>query len=99
GATPAPRGAVPAPVFAPPPEACALAIAAAEAVDGKLVGVDLLPTPSGGYVVLELNGACDFPAEYSREDDVFASAILALAEDAVGVSALLPHAIEESAAD
>jgi RimK family alpha-L-glutamate ligase len=92
-------GAVRAPVFDPPPEACALAIAAAEAVDGKLVGVDLLPTPSGGYVVLELNGACDFTAEYSREDDVFASAILALAEDAGGVSALLPHAIEEPAPD
>jgi RimK family alpha-L-glutamate ligase len=92
-------GAVRAPVVDPPPEACALAIAAAEAVDGKLVGVDLLPTPSGGYVVLELNGACDFTAEYSREDDVFASAILALAEDAGGVSALLPHAIEEPAPD
>ena len=88
-------GAVRAPVFDPPADACALAIAAAEAVDGKLVGVDLLPTPSGGYVVLELNGACDFTAEYSSEDDVFASAILALAEDAVGLSALFPHAFEE----
>ena len=84
-------GAVRAPVVEPPPEACALAIAAAEAVDGNLVGVDLLPTP-GGAVVLELNGACDFTAEYSPDDDVFASAILALAEDAVGVPALLPHA-------
>jgi RimK family alpha-L-glutamate ligase len=92
-------GAVRAPVFDPPSEACALAIAAADAVDGKLVGVDLLPTPGGGYVVLELNGACDFTAEYSREDDVFASAILALAEDAMGVSALLPHAIEEPTAE
>jgi RimK family alpha-L-glutamate ligase len=92
-------GAVRAPVFDPPPEACALAIAAAEAVDGKLVGVDLLPTPGGGYVVLELNGACDFTAEYSREDDVFASAILALAEDAVGVSALFPHTFEDPAAE
>jgi RimK family alpha-L-glutamate ligase len=92
-------GAVRAPVFDPPAEACALAIAAAEAVDGSLVGVDLLPTPGGGYVVLELNGACDFTAEYSREDDVFASAILALAEQAVGVQALLPHAMEDSATD
>ena len=92
-------GAVRAPLPDPPAEACALAIAAAEAVDGKLVGVDLLPTPGGGYVVLELNGACDFTAEYSREDDVFASAVLALAEDAGGVSALLPHAIEDPAAE
>jgi RimK family alpha-L-glutamate ligase len=92
-------GAVRAPVFDPPAEACALAIAAAEAVDGSLVGVDLLPTPGGGYVVLELNGACDFTPEYSREDDVFASAVLALAEEAMGVPALLPHAIDESAAE
>jgi RimK family alpha-L-glutamate ligase len=92
-------GAVRAPVLDPPAEACALAIAAAEAVDGQLVGVDLLPTPGGGYVVLELNGACDFTAEYSRDDDVFASAILALAEVAVGVPALLPHTFDEPAAD
>jgi RimK family alpha-L-glutamate ligase len=92
-------GAVRAPVFVPPPAASALAIAAAEAVDGSLVGVDLLPTPGGGYVVLELNGACDFTAEYSREDDVFSSAILALADVAVGVPALLPHTFEEVAAE
>lgn len=92
-------GAVRTPILDPPAEACALAIAAAEAVDGSLVGVDLLPTPGGGYVVLELNGACDFTTEYSREDDVFASAILALAELAVGVPALLPHAIEEPPGD
>lgn len=92
-------GAVRAPVLEPPAEACALAIAAAEAVEGTLVGVDLLPTPGGGYVVLELNGACDFTPEYSREDDVFASAVLAVAEVAVGVSALLPHAIEELAGE
>jgi [lysine-biosynthesis-protein LysW]---L-2-aminoadipate ligase len=92
-------GAVRTPVFDPPPEACALAIAAAEAVDGQLVGVDLLPTPYGGYVVLELNGACDFTNDYSREDDVFASAVLALSEVAGGVSALLPHAYDEAPGD
>jgi RimK family alpha-L-glutamate ligase len=92
-------GAVRAPLLDPPAEACQLAIAAAEAVDGHLVGVDLLPTPQGGYTVLELNGACDFTAEYSREDDVFASAILALAEVAVGVPALLPHALEDHATE
>jgi RimK family alpha-L-glutamate ligase len=92
-------GAVRTPLVDAPAEACSLAIAAAEAVDGHLVGVDLLPTPYGGYVVLELNGACDFTAEYSREDDVFASAILALAEVAGGVPALLPHAFEEPAGE
>lgn len=92
-------GAVRAPVYEPPAEACALAIAAAEAVDASLVGVDLLPTPAGGYVVLELNGACDFVGTYSSEDDVFASAILALAETAGGMPALLPHAIDEPVAE
>ncbi len=49
----------------PPPGAQALAIAAAAAVDCDLVGVDLLPTPGGGHVVLELNGAADFCDTYS----------------------------------
>jgi ribosomal protein S6--L-glutamate ligase len=33
----------------------ALALAAARAVDVEVAGVDLLPTPDGGYVVLEVN--------------------------------------------
>ena len=33
----------------PPPEAELLAVAAAEALGGDLVGVDLLPTPDGGW--------------------------------------------------
>jgi RimK family alpha-L-glutamate ligase len=49
----------------PSPEAVALALAAATAVDGDLVGVDLLPTPHGSHVVLEVNGAVDFTHEYS----------------------------------
>jgi [lysine-biosynthesis-protein LysW]---L-2-aminoadipate ligase len=49
----------------PPRAACALALAAAAAVEGDLVGVDLLPLANGQYVVLEVNGAVDFTDEYS----------------------------------
>jgi [lysine-biosynthesis-protein LysW]--L-2-aminoadipate ligase len=48
----------------PPPEARALALAAAAAIGADLVGVDLLPTPDG-YSVLELNGCVEFSTEYS----------------------------------
>jgi RimK family alpha-L-glutamate ligase len=57
--------------IAPPPEACELAIAAAGAVDGALVGIDLLPADLGTWVVLEVNGAVDFTSAYSIGDDVF----------------------------
>lgn len=57
---------------APTPEACALAQAAAAAVGGDLVGVDLLPLANGAYVVLEVNGAVDFTSDYSLgSEDVF----------------------------
>jgi [lysine-biosynthesis-protein LysW]---L-2-aminoadipate ligase len=57
----------------PPPEACALALAAAQAIEGDLVGIDLLPTPDGGFVVLELNGAVEFNHQYALDGgDVFA---------------------------
>lgn len=46
------------------PGAEALAVAAAGAVGGDLVGVDLLPV-RGGYVVLEVNGAVDFSPAYA----------------------------------
>jgi RimK family alpha-L-glutamate ligase len=49
----------------PPAEACLLAVSAATAVGADFVGVDLLPRPGGGWVVLELNGAVDFTDEYS----------------------------------
>jgi RimK family alpha-L-glutamate ligase len=56
----------------PTPEACALATLAAAAVGGDVVGVDLLPRANGDYVVLEVNGAVDFTAEYSLAGrDVF----------------------------
>jgi RimK family alpha-L-glutamate ligase len=71
---------------APPPSASALALAAAAAVGGDFVGVDLLPLTNGDYVILELNGAVDFTAEYSHAgEDVFiegARAIAALLEPA-----------------
>jgi [lysine-biosynthesis-protein LysW]---L-2-aminoadipate ligase len=63
----------------PPPEACDLARAAARAIDADLVGVDLLPTPDGGYVVLELNGAVEFNEQYALDQaDVFERTLAAL---------------------
>jgi len=62
----------------PPPAARELALAAAAAAEGDLVGVDLLPTPGGGWVVLELNGAVEFTEEYSLDRDVFVAAAEAL---------------------
>jgi RimK family alpha-L-glutamate ligase len=55
----------------PTGEACAVAIAAAQATGGALVGVDLLPTGDGGWVVAEVNGAVDFTSAYSLGRDVF----------------------------
>jgi [lysine-biosynthesis-protein LysW]--L-2-aminoadipate ligase len=63
---------------APVPEARSLAVAAAAAVGADLVGVDLMPA-AGGWVVLELNGAADFDARYSRPGgDVYLDAAVAL---------------------
>src|SRR5262245_31673320 len=71
-------GAVRRPVGQPPREAAALAVAAARATGADLVGVDLLPTGSGEWVVVELNGAVEFTAEYAEDGDVFAEAALIL---------------------
>ena len=65
----------------PPPIARALALAAARAARADLVGVDLLPTPNGGFLVLELNGAVDFRPAYAPQRDVFFDAVTALLED------------------
>jgi RimK family alpha-L-glutamate ligase len=64
-------------------EARRLAVAAAAAVGADLVGVDLLPTPSG-YVVLELNGCVEFTDDYSLPaGDVFVDAVERLVFPAV----------------
>jgi len=62
----------------PPREACEVALRAARAVDGALVGIDLLPADVGTWVVLEVNGAVDFNPTYTLGDDVFADAVAAL---------------------
>ncbi len=67
----------------PPPLARALALAAARAARADLVGVDLLPTSNGGFVVLELNGAVDFRPVYAPLRDVFSETVAALLEDGV----------------
>src|SRR5262245_887319 len=59
----------------PPPDACQLAVAAAAAVNGDLVGVDLLPNGDGWHVI-EINGAVDFTDEYAFDSrDVFIRAV------------------------
>jgi [lysine-biosynthesis-protein LysW]---L-2-aminoadipate ligase len=67
----------------PPPLARPLALAAAQATRADLTGVDLLPTPNGGFVVLELNGAVDFRPVYAPLRDVFSETVAALLEDGV----------------
>jgi glutathione synthase/RimK-type ligase-like ATP-grasp enzyme len=57
----------------PPGDARELALAAAEAVGGDLVGIDLLPLPGGGWMVLEINGAVDFTASYSLDGEIFST--------------------------
>jgi RimK family alpha-L-glutamate ligase len=55
----------------PPPAACALGIAAADASRADFIGIDLLPLEDG-YTVIELNGAADFNETYSLPGrDVF----------------------------
>ena len=64
----------------PPAAACAIAIAAAAAIGGDLVGVDLLPADLGTWVVLEVNGAVDFNSTYTLDEDAHHAARLALTE-------------------
>jgi len=76
-------GAVRRPVDDPPREAVALALRAARAVGTSLVGVDLLPTQDGSWVVVELNGAVEFTSDYSTWFDVFAEVALLLQDEVV----------------
>jgi [lysine-biosynthesis-protein LysW]--L-2-aminoadipate ligase len=60
---------------APPPLARRLALEAAAAIRGDLVGVDLLPL-GNGFVVSEVNGAVDFRLAYALgPGNVFRSAV------------------------
>ena len=62
----------------PPALARTLALAAAAAVRGDLVGIDLLPTHNG-FVISEVNGAVDFRPYYSLDvEDVYVDAVLEL---------------------
>jgi RimK family alpha-L-glutamate ligase len=80
-------GAVREPVE-PTAEACELAIRAAAAVEGDLVGVDLLPRPDGEFVVIEINGAVEYNAAYSlHRADVFRRTVDALLPDPVSAVA------------
>jgi glutathione synthase/RimK-type ligase-like ATP-grasp enzyme len=69
----------------PPPHACLIALGAAAALGADFVGVDLLPSADGGWVVLELNGAVDFTPEYSLSgESVFERVVQALVRSAFG---------------
>jgi Glutathione synthase/Ribosomal protein S6 modification enzyme (glutaminyl transferase) len=62
-----------------------IALAAAAAIGGDFVGVDLMPA-FGGYVVLEVNAAVDFDVTYATDADVYVNVAVALG---------LTHAVEE----
>ena len=62
----------------PPPLARTLALSAAAAVRGDLVGVDLLPTRAA-FVISEIDGAVDFRPQYAVDfTDVYTDAVLQL---------------------
>lgn len=62
----------------PPLVAVQLALAAARATSAALVGVDLVPTPDGGFTILEVNGAVDFTEAYRPGGDIFRETALEL---------------------
>jgi RimK family alpha-L-glutamate ligase len=80
-------GAVREPVE-PSQDIIELATRAAGAIEADLVGVDLLPTPDGGHVVVELNGAVEFNEQYSMlGTDVFERTLAALLADPIAAVA------------
>jgi RimK family alpha-L-glutamate ligase len=83
-------GATRAPVT-PPPSACELACAAAKAVGGDLVSVDLLPLGPGRYVVLDVSGVAEFDLDYSLGTNVFDATVAALERIATRGSAFAPR--------
>jgi RimK family alpha-L-glutamate ligase len=67
----------------PSADARLVALQAASAIGIDLAGVDLAIAPDGEHIVLEVNGAVDFTADYGFGDrDPFAAAAEALAEAA-----------------
>jgi [lysine-biosynthesis-protein LysW]---L-2-aminoadipate ligase len=73
-------GAVRLPVE-PPLEAHFTALRAAASLGVDLAGVDLMTTPDGTHVVLEVNGAVDFTAEYGLPgSDPFLATVDALVD-------------------
>jgi hypothetical protein len=60
-------GATRTPVRRTPDDARELALSAASAVNGDLVGVDLLPTPDGSWTVIEVNGAVEFDETFATD--------------------------------
>jgi RimK family alpha-L-glutamate ligase len=58
----------------PPADARELALAAADAIGGDLVGVDLLPADAGTWTIIEVNGAVDFTGAYSLGAEIFSAA-------------------------
>jgi RimK family alpha-L-glutamate ligase len=69
----------------PTESACDIAVAAAAAIGGDLVGVDLLPADLGTWTVLEVNGAVDFNSTYTLDEDAHHAARAALAARAPSV--------------
>jgi len=76
------------PVSDPPRAACELALTAARAAGAALVGVDLVPDVHGNWMIIELNGAVEFTAEYNADGDVFDSAASELARSAECIVAM-----------
>src|SRR5262245_30134640 len=82
------------PVSDPPRAACELALAAARAAGAALVGVDLVPDRTGGWTIIELNGAVEFTAEYNTDGDVFDDVASALSRAAEELAAAEPIELE-----